>query len=116
MSEQKSNTCFSLISKDDNRSLEYEQQRLERGFDDSETWSLRDTIGNFIIPRLTRYKEIVKKHCNTDDVFIKDIDKSLRAFELLTRDNGSFNLTVDERKEYEKGMKAFHKIFLKLWW
>lgn len=34
------NVNFSLISKDDNRFEAYKKQRLERGFDDSEMWSL----------------------------------------------------------------------------
>lgn len=50
------NVCFSLIKQDDKRWDKYEQQRIERGFDDSETWSLRDTIAKFIIPRLERYQ------------------------------------------------------------
>jgi len=54
------NICFSLTDVDDKREMEFKKQRLERGFDDSETWSLRDTIANFIIPRLERYEEIAK--------------------------------------------------------
>ncbi len=48
------NICFSLTSNDDKREVSYSEQRKERGFDDSETWSLSDTIANFIIPRLEK--------------------------------------------------------------
>ena len=49
------------------------KQRLERGFDDSETWSLRDTIANFIIPRLERYEEIAKDFLKRESELEEDI-------------------------------------------
>ena len=54
------NICFSLTNEDDKREVEFKGQRLKRGFDDSETWDLRCTIANFIIPRLEQYEEIAK--------------------------------------------------------
>lgn len=105
------NICFSLTDKDDKREVLFSKQRIERGFDDSETWSLRDTIANFIIPRLKVFKEVA-----IVDIDKKRIDKMIRAFELVARDNGTFILTDGEWKEYKKGMKIFHKDFLGLWW
>ena len=52
------NVCFSQTEKDDKREIEFLKQRLERGFDDSETWSLSDTVGLFTLPRLKRFKEV----------------------------------------------------------
>jgi len=105
------NICFSLTDADDKREIQFKQQRIERGFDDSETWSLRDTIAKFIIPRLKVFKEVsIKK------VKKKRINKMIRAFELVARDKGLFILTDEELKEYKKGMKIFHKDFLGLWW
>ena len=105
------NICFSLTAEDDKREEEFSKQRIENGFDDSETWSLRDTIANFIIPRLKRYKEV-----SAMDIDEKRIDKMLRAFELVVRDDGQFILTDDEMKEYDKGIKIFKQDFLSLWW
>lgn len=110
------NVCFSLTEKDDKREIEFIKQRLERGFDDSETWSLRDTIGKFILPRLVRFKEIyIEKVVDYDDMY-KKLDLSIRAFELLIRDKGSFLLTDEELIEYEEGMKAYQEVFMRLWW
>lgn len=110
------NVCFSLTSKKDKREKVFSEQRMERGFDDSETWSLRDTIGKFTLPRLKRFKEIyTEKIVNEDDTY-KKLDLAIRAFELLIRDNGTFTLTQEEHKEYDDGMKAYHEIFLGLWW
>lgn len=46
------NIQFSLTDKTDEREEKFSQQRIERGFDDSETWSLDCTITKFILPRL----------------------------------------------------------------
>ena len=110
------NICFSLTDPSDPRDIEYAQQRVSRGFDDSETWSLRDTIGNFALPRLIRYREIVIKTIVDHDGHFTYIDKAIRALELLVRDNGVFDLTPEEEVEYKEGMDALHGIFINLWW
>jgi len=110
------NICFSLTEKDDKREKEYSEQRIRRGFDDSETWSLRDTIANFIIPRLERYVEISKNILDQDEELINDIEKFLIAMKLTARDNGTLILTDEEEKQLDEGLDAFPKIFLTLWW
>lgn len=110
------NICFSLTEKDDKREIEFKKQRLERGFDDSETWSLRDTIANFIIPRLKRYEEITKDFLKRDDELIQDIDSFIKSMELIARDNGSCIFTKEEEKQMSEGLEKFPKIFMTLWW
>jgi len=110
------NICFSLTDKDDKREERLKPQRLERGFDDSETWSLRDTIANFIIPRLERYEEIANDFLIRDKSLTDDIQKFLTAMKLVSRDNGSTILTVEEEKQLIEGLKAFPEIFMRLWW
>lgn len=110
------NICFSLTDKDDKREEVFITQRKTVGFDDSETWSLRDSIGNFTLPRLKRYREIVHHTIKDNGKFFADIDKAIIAFELLVRDSGSFILTEEEVKQYNAGMKSYNKIFHRLWW
>ena len=110
------NICFSLTEKDDKREKEYSLQRIKFGFDDSETWSLRDTIANFIIPRLERYEEISKEFLIRDEELIKNIEKFLIAMKLTARDEGSLILSEEEDKQLDEGLDAFPKIFLSLWW
>ena len=110
------NICFSLTEKDDDREKEFSKQRFEFGFDDSETWSLRDTIANFIIPRLERYEEISKDFLIRDEELISDINKFLIAMKLTARDEGSLILSEEEEKQLDEGLDAFPKIFLSLWW
>lgn len=51
------NVNFSLISPDHPKWDKFTKQRLERGFDDSETWNLDLTIAKFVLPRLESFKE-----------------------------------------------------------
>lgn len=39
-----------------------------------------------------------------------------RLGELVSRDNGNFIHTPEEKKQMEEGLEKFHKIFLSLWW
>lgn len=110
------NICFSLTDKDDDREEEFIKQRLERGFDDSETWSLRDTIALFIIPRLKLYQEIASRYVLRDDELVNDIDSFIDALELVSRDHGICIHTPEEAKRIKKGLKKFHKIFMTLTW
>lgn len=110
------NICFSLTEKNDAREEMFKAQRIERGFDDSETWSLRDTIALFIIPRLKRYQEIANDFLKRDEELVKDIDSFLRAMELVSRDNGIGIYTDEEKIELNEGLEKFPKIFMSLWW
>lgn len=110
------NVCFSLTSKEDKRDEEYAHQRKKYGFDDSETWSLRDTIANFIIPRLERYEEIANDFLIREPQLKEDINSFLLAMKLLTRDSGACIFTEEEETQVEKGLNAFPKMFMSLWW
>lgn len=110
------NICFSLTDSQDKREMEFKKQRLERGFDDSETWSLRDTIANFIIPRLERYEEIAKDFLKREPELVEDIECFLNAMKLVSRDDGALILTKEEEKQMWRGLEAFPKIFMSLWW
>jgi len=110
------NICFSLTRENDERENEFIKQRLKYGFDDSETWSLRDTIANFIIPRLERYIEIVEDTIKQTDEEKQEILSFLNAMKLVARDGGTLILTDLEKDELEKGLQQFSKIFLDLWW
>ena len=109
------NVCFSLTNKNDPREEEFKKQRIEKGFDDSETWSLDSTICKFIIPRLERYIEITNiMFDNTKDnnELLEDCKLFLNALKLHSQDVTN----VDEDKQIQKGLELFPKIFKRLWW
>lgn len=109
------NICFSLTEKNDEREIQYSEQRIETGFDDSETWSLNCTISNFILPRLKRFKELSEERTIRNNLH-KDLNIIIIAFELVVRDNGCWIWTEIEEKQVNKGLKLFRKNFFKLWW
>lgn len=110
------NICFSLTNKGDDRDKIYAEQRKERGFDVSETWSLTDTIAKFIIPRLEVYQEESNKFLLRDPEVVKEIDEFLQAMKLIVRDRGNWCFSDEEEKLVDKGLENFPKIFMKLWW
>jgi hypothetical protein len=107
------NICFSLTDKDDKREAEFVKQRIERGFDDSETWSLDFTIASFILPRLKRYQELVKDVFERDYELENDINSFIIALELIVDDGV---VTLEEKETVERGLEKFPKIFMNLWW
>jgi len=112
------NISFSLVGPDDDRDEEYSKQRMERGFDSSELWSLKDTITNFILPRL---KVFVDAPCgypgcfDCEDDWKKILGKMVRSFEISKRDGEGFVLTDKEGEEFDEGMELFKEYFFLLW-
>lgn len=111
------NICFSLLSEDDKRESEYSKQRLERGFDDSETWSLDGTISSFILPRLKRFKEVkagFPAKFKNEDEWDLILDKMIDAFQLM-KDEFSYS-GDEENNRIEEGLDFFREYFHTLWW
>ena len=111
------NVCFSLIDETDDRWGEYTKQRLERGFDDSETWSLDGTISKFIYPRLKVFLEDTKHlSCHPVgidfDEWVSIIERMVKGFELLSSDEVKTN---DEYVIIEEALDLFRKHFHSLW-
>lgn len=111
------NVCFSLVDENDSRWDKYCKQRLERGFDDSETWSLDGTIARFIYPRLKVFLEDTKEiQCHPADItfdeWIKIIEDMVKGFELLANDDVK---TDDENIIVERALDLFREYFHALW-
>lgn len=107
------NVNFSVINQDDERWEKFEEQRLERGFDDSELWELYMTITKFILPRLILFK---KKHYSEPSGMVFEqwndiLDEMIEAFELIEKGE----CEDVEKKKIEKGLRTFAKYFTKLW-
>lgn len=110
------NVNFSLIKESDQRWKVFQQQRLERGFDDSETWSLESTISRFIEPRLKAFKECCigyPSDIDSQEEWLEILDKMIKAFELInTKDFPE----VEENEMIDEGLDLFRKYFHHLWW
>lgn len=111
------NVCFSLVDPEDDRWEEYTKQRLERGFDTSETWNLDATIARFVYPRLKVFIEDVNRIGTypanmTFSEWVNILEDMLKGFELLMSDEIK---TDDEEKVIEKSLDLFRKHFFSLW-
>lgn len=117
------NINFSL-NYDSTREDEYAKQRIERGFDNSETWSLNTTIASFVWPRLKRFKEVANGFPNcfgSMDEWYDVLDKMISAFEkYASYDDVTMDMEMDEinklEAEIQEGIDLFAKYFFKLWW
>ena len=111
------NVCFTVIKNNDDRWSEYEQQRLERGFDNSELWNLDGTIAKFIYPRLVSFLEHTKDVKSYPDQMSYDqwvdiLEKMVKGFDLLSSDR----IKTDDEEQLEKdALKLFSEYFFALW-
>jgi hypothetical protein len=110
----------SVAKKKTTRDKLFAKQRKERGFDDSDTWSLDHTLAKWLAPRLKRYKEVniivgpTDKGRNWDQI----LDEMIATFEFLaSEERWSVVDYRDKRwKQVKVGLKLFTKYFTNLWW
>lgn len=110
------NVNFSLIDKNDDRWDEFKNQRLERGFDDSELWNLDSTICKFIYPRLKAFSEnIIGYPANmTYDEWECILKQMVKAFEIIIGDD-DWEFNDELYDNVDKGLNLFRKYFFNLW-
>jgi hypothetical protein len=99
-----------ILKRKDKRRAEYRQQRKERGFDNSELWSLDHTIIRFTLPRLKIFRNYTQGYppnFNSFEEWQVTIDKMIDGMEKYILD------TSDE--EAVEGIDLFLKYFRHLW-
>lgn len=112
------------LTKKDERYHAHLDQLKKHGFSDSETWSLYSVLCDFILPRLTRFRDIVPNypHGITLEEWKIIIDKIRFSFYYSkNRDEDEFYNKLDDERQldyqrYEEGMQLFAKWFQHLWW
>lgn len=113
------NVNFTLIDNTDDRWEEYRKQRLERGFDDSELWSLDSTIAEFVYPRLKAFYnegDMLGYPARLTKNKWHDILKSMiKAFDIIVNKN-IIDYTKEERKQVDNGLRLFAEYFSDLWY
>lgn len=112
------NVNFSLINTEDKRWEEFQKQRLEQGFDESETWSLYETIAKFIYPRLKLFYNdgnFVSVPASLDEeTWGKMLKAMVTAFDLIVNVD-DFELTKEQRAQIKEGLQYFVDRFFDLW-
>lgn len=108
------------IPADDARQADWAEQRVARGFDDTELWNLDDTIARFIRPRLKalRAKEVIPPTGMPKDQWLSLMDKMIVAFDLLLPEGGGTwsraNFTTRQRAQVQEGLDLFRQYFFQL--
>lgn len=111
------NVCFSLEDSDKPERQElFKQQRIERGFDDSETWSLVSTIAAFTIPRLEVFMRLSFDMIDWSDKDKEALRDIMVLLDLTTRDEGMWSFDEAEERQVKEGLKALTNYWFKLWW
>jgi len=100
------------------RRLRFAFQRLFRGWDDSETWSLDVPLAKNIAPRLRRFKELNNGiPCGETEVSwdIK-LDAMIWAFEFAASEERWGCPSKEQWEKAQKGLGLFAKHYFSLWW
>ena len=100
------------------RDLRLWRQRMTRGWDDSETWSLDYSLAKVIAPRLKRFKELNNGHPGdmTEKQWDDILDRMIAAFEFLGSDERWMCYDNKKWNEVNEGLKLFGEYFTALWW
>lgn len=108
------NVCFSLVDENDDRWEEFTDERLERGFDESELWNLDYTIACFVYPRLKAFRDGFDAHPEEmrEDEWKGILDKILKGFEILISDGTK---TEEDYKTEDEALRLFAEYYRNLW-
>lgn len=122
---QNKNICFSCANEvsDEKRQQKYKEQRMTRGFDDTECWNLDITFCLFIVPRLKVFKELndgYPARFHSKEEWDKIIDEMIEGFELNAN---KFNWETSDSNEEngnmakaKRAIRLFQENFFDLWW
>ena len=105
------------LERNDPRIPLFVSQYEERGFDDTETWSLYSGITSYILPRLKRYREIAVGYpikIGSLDEWASIVDAMILAFELLKISDDT-QLSEEQEQLINKGLLLFANNFRMLW-
>lgn len=80
----------------------YKQQRIERGFDDTELWNLEFTIAKYVLPRLIEFRKVMNGYPANVESFEKYqemVDKMIYSFDHIVNEE-----TYTEQLEKDLGV------------
>lgn len=113
-----SNMYHQLNNKNWKRSVRFLYQRLTRGWDDGDTFSLDAPLAKLIAPRLRRFSELRGGHPSdmTDEEWQAIIDKMVAAFEWYASEDRYGPNEFENIKKHQEGINLFAEHYCGLWW
>ena len=108
-----------IFIKDIPREIKWCWQRINRGWDDREIWSLDVTIAKFILPRLKHLRDNNMGYPSSLSAQVEwnlILDEIIEAFELI-QDESYFDMNDYQKKQdkIDKGLQLFAKYYQGLW-
>jgi hypothetical protein len=106
--------CAHEVPVDDDRHQLWRQQRTKRGFDDTELWSLDDTILEFILPRLDEFRKNLIGHppMLTADEWDGILDRIVTGIKDRLDDDSYY---IKPNEYHEETLRLLFKWFGHLW-
>lgn len=105
------------------RDIRFFFQRLVRGWDDSETFSLDHSLAKLIAPRLRRFRDVT---IGTPGMFegseggrekwLAELDSMVKAFEFYASDEYFECNDQEKLEDTNKAIELFAKRYGALWW
>ncbi len=98
------------------RTIRHWYQRRTRGWDDSDLWSLDQTMAKWILPRLRRFRDAQHGHPGdtTEAEWIASLDDMIAAFEIAASER-YWCPSVEQDAIIARGLTTFAKRFRALW-
>lgn len=99
------------------RKLRFFIQRRNRGWDDSETWSLDYSLAKVILPRLKRFRDLSIGFPSdlSEDEWQEMLNKMIAAFEFAASED-RWMASPEEYDKHHEGIKLFAEHYWALWW
>lgn len=102
------------LKNNDKRLEEFQQQRLERGFDESECWSIDYVIVSFALPRIKRLLEIEENIYSqiteeAEGIIDFKCEEYLKDLKQIVRD-------LEDYDNNQTDLSLFFKRFKQLWY
>lgn len=115
------NVNFSIAEKSDEDWNLLKQQRMDRGFDDTELINLDTTIAKFIIPRLDAFIESVKRRgcypaiLKSPEEWIDILEKIRNSLNMYMDEEDSSETDAMNIEKIQEGCELLGKYFTYLW-
>lgn len=99
------------------RIAKFDVQIAQRGFDDTEWWTLYATIAQFVLPRLKAFKvgQVSFPASITSEEWDGIVDKMIYSLEFISDESRWMSETKEEAEKVQEGCELFGKWFTHLW-
>jgi hypothetical protein len=106
-----------LVQSWDTRAVKHWWQRRQRGWDDSDTWSLDHSVAKLILPRLKRFREVTIGYPGqmSEQEWDAILLKMIAAFEFAASEE-RWSASHTEYQKHQEGINLFAEYFWHLWW